>query len=214
MGFFVFLGLVFIGLIVLYLKTRAVWNWKKIALWFFGGIFFLFFAIYIYSQSDSIGAWFARQMPAKEYKSLAGITIGDDLSDIEFKKGKLDSIEFGDKDADIPYFVDEYASIYVDKKTKKVLSITLKCGYSSSYDFSTNGIRCGDSGEDLRDRYGKELQVLCTSGGWESVGDPARAFDVAKYGIRYILEKDKVRYINVMSKEEMASRKYWEPCKK
>lgn len=209
MAFAVFFGFVFFGLIYLYIKTRDTWNWKKIALWFGGSTLVLIAISLAAIFSDSIKE-LAPTIP-RTITSYDNIKLGDKLSDVEFKKGKLTKIATK-KTGDDVYEINSKTSIYVDKNTQLVSGLYAGCADYQSTKF--NGIGCDDSGEKIQDKFKGEVSVLCRP---EEKGEenlPVRAYDVAKYGVRYILEKNAVIGIFVFPIEFWTNNKTkWVACK-
>ena len=84
----IFLGLVFLGLILLYLKTRQTWKWRRVvgypvlAFAIFGGI-----SLAVYGTKS---AFDGRVRPVTEF---LGIKLTDTQADIKFKKGNPTDIE-------------------------------------------------------------------------------------------------------------------------
>ena len=79
--------------------------------------------------------------------SYDGITLGDKLSDVEFKKGKLNKIQDRKPDEDDFYYADSVPSVYVNHTTQLVTGIMVDCSKYVSSKF--NGIGCGDSSESI-----------------------------------------------------------------
>ncbi len=210
MAFAVFFGFVFFGLIYLYVKTRETWNWKKIVLWFAGIFTAMVAAFTIAIFADS----FKSIVPEKfsTISSNDDITLGDKLSEVEFRKGKL--IKGVDsKDAnDIIYKVNEGTSIYVDKATQTVSGIVATCADYKSIKF--NGIGCGDSGDLIQSKFKGDITVLCPSTDDWRDKDPVRVYDVSKYGVRYALQKNTVVFMFVFPKSFWTENKTkWIACK-
>jgi len=88
-----FSGLVILGIIYLYTQTKDRWNWKKIVFSIIG-VFILLIGILWASL------WVPKQLTTipvvdkpKLITSYDGISLGDTLADIEFKKGKVKTYE-------------------------------------------------------------------------------------------------------------------------
>lgn len=210
MAFAVFFGFVFFGLIYLYIKTRDTWNWKKIVLWFGGFVIALILAIIIAIYADS----FKKIVPEafSTILSTDDITLGEKLSEVEFRKGKLiKGVDSKDAD-DIVYKVSEQTSIYVNKATQTVSGIVATCADYQSTKF--NGVGCGDSGDLIQSKFKGEITVLCPSTDDWRDKDPVRVYDVAKYGVRYALQKNTVVFMFVFPKSFWTENKTkWIACK-
>lgn len=210
MAFAVFFGFVFFGIIYLYTKTRDTWNWKKIALWFGGSVAALVLIMVIAIFAD----FFKSIVPtiSTTITSYDGITLGDKLSDVEFKKGKLKKqSETKPSDEDL-YEVNSESGIYVDKANQLVAGIYISCSnYQST---KINGIGCGDSSESIRDKFKGDISELCEPEDTKDKGDPLRVYDVSKYGVRYILQKNAVVGMVLRSKDFWTEKKTkWIACK-
>ena len=210
MAFAVFFGFVFLGLIYLYVKTRDTWNWKKIALWFGGILIALVLAMVVAIFADS----FKKIVPtiSTTISTYDGITLGDKLSDVEFKKGKLKKIQDRKPDEDDFYYADSVSGVYVNNTTKLVTGIIVDCSKYVSSKF--NGIGCGDSSESIQVKFKGEFSELCQPEDTKVRGDPLRVYDVPKYGVRYVLQKNAVVTIILRSKDFWTENKtQWIACK-
>jgi hypothetical protein len=209
MAFAVFFGFAFLGLIYLYVKTRDTWNWKKIVLWI-AGIFTAIvtaFAITIFADS------FKSIVPETFSKitSYDEITLGDKFNDVEFKKGTLKKI--GDKDSsDDLYVANDKTALHVDKKSRLVTGLIAVC---ADYQYTKfNGIGCRDTGDLILSKFKGDVTILCEPGEQKYENGPFRAYDVPKYGVRYILQKNEVRQMFAFPKEFWTeNRTKWIACK-
>jgi hypothetical protein len=86
-GLSVFLGSLFLGTIILYLKTRGEWNWrtiwKRIGLAVFSLVAVLAIAI---AATVGYGKW---QERPQVVTSLEGVVLGEKLSDAVFRYGEF-----------------------------------------------------------------------------------------------------------------------------
>jgi len=210
MAFAVFFGFVFFGLIYLYTKTRDTWNWKKISLWFGGSVIALILTIVVAIYADSLKS--IVPTISTTISSFDGITLGDKLSEVEFKKGKLKKhADTKPSDEDL-YEVSSNSGIYVDIATKLVTGIYIDCSnYQSS---KLNGIGCGDSSESIQNKFKGDISALCEPDDTKDKGDPLRVYDVPKYGVRYILQKNVVVGMVLRGKDFWTENKTkWVACK-
>ena len=210
MAFAVFFGFAFFGLIYLYVKTRDTWNWKRIILWF-TGIFIAVvatFAVVIFADS------FKSIVPETFSKitSFDEITLGDKFNDVEFKKGKLKKIgDSKDLSADL-YVVNNKTALYVDKKTRLVTGLIVTCADYESIKF--NGVGCGDTGDLIQSKFKGDITILCEPEEQKGENGPLRVYDVPKYGVRYMLQKNKVVRMVAFPKEFWTENKTkWIACK-
>lgn len=218
MGFWIFAGIVVIGLIYLYTKTYQRWNWKKIVLWVLGGISapILILLIYIFGK-DLLPNEFGSKAPPNQkgvITSLDGVSIGDKLSDIEFKKGKLTDYDKNNNKSgfDIKH-LNDYSVIYLDPGKDTVRGFGILCS-KAPIDFTKfNGIGCGDSGEKIADKFGKDLTILCEVEKSSPDSNPMRSYSVNKYGTRYILALNSVIGIRIDEvSDKPDSKKSWKAC--
>jgi len=213
-----FSGLVTLGIIYLYTQTKDRWNWKKIVFSIIG-IFLLLVGIFL------ISLWWPKltsQMSNDDKPTLItsydGISLGDTLADVEFKKGKLKTREeffknkIEDKSDDM-YIIDKSFGFYTDLKGKTVTAIVKGCNSDESYSIKINGIYCGDSSEKIIERFGKDVEVKCEVNPNRSES-PTRFYDASKYGVRYQLSENKVKAFRIYPPSEISGEsKNWKICK-
>lgn len=213
MGFWIFASVCVICLVFLYTKTKNEWNWKKIILWLVGIVITAIAAFILVLSWDSIFSSDANQNYKGYLSSYKDIKIGSKLSDVQFKYGPLKQEQKSNGDTFDLYTIGNDAGIYV-RADKKVDAIVVFCENGNQDKF--NGISCGDPSEKLEKKFGADLKILCTvkdKNGWEEVGNVSRAYDVAKYGTRYVLRQNKVVFIGIMQKEDFEKDpKKWGVC--
>lgn len=83
------------------------------------------------------------------------------------------------------YFLNE---VRVNVKDNQIESIGHLCNDKSSDYTSVNGIRCGGKGEEILEKFGGAVRILCA----KKNDSPTRVYDVVKYGTRYYLTKNSV----------------------
>lgn len=213
LGTSIFLSSLLVGLIYLYVKTKEDWNWKRIASVIIGIFVLLLISIMIAVFWDKVIPGSRDVNAGKKYsgliKSYQGVSIGDKLSDINFKFGKLEEIKPTKKDSDTNiYWVEDRLLIFVSNKSNKVDYIVALCEKGIPDNF--NGIECNDTGEKLEKTFGKNLVIQCTTneGGSNSF---TRVYDVPKYATRYYLEKNRVESIMFYGEEYKTTN--WSECK-
>ena len=212
MGFWIFASVCVICLVFLYTKTKNEWNWKKIILWLVGIVVVAIAALILFISWDSIFSQAPNTQNNKGYlTSYKDIKIGSKLSDIQFRYGTLKQEKKYASDKFDLYTVNDEAGIYIGADGK-VDAIVVFCNGNSD---KFNGISCGDPSEKLEKKFGSDLKILCKAkdkNGWEDV-EVSRAYDVAKYGTRYVLTKNKVVFIGIMQKEDFDNdQKKWGIC--
>lgn len=214
-----FSGLVILGIIYLYTQTKDRWNWKKIVFSIIG-ICLLLLGFFLASL------WWPKQLTPiaetdkpKLITSYDGISLGDTLADVEFKKGKVKTYaEIFPKDKRISdsnelYLVNKTFGFYTDIKGNTVTGIIKTCGDATNLTTNINGIYCSDSGETIIERFKKDVVVKCKVNPDKSES-PTRSYDVSKYGIEYLLSKNSVEAFKVFPPSIISSEsKDWEICK-
>ena len=213
MGLWIFASVTLFSVVFLYTKTKDQWNWKKISLWFAGIIGTLVAAMVLLVYWDNL---FPKEITGTSYKGhlsrFQDIKIGSKFSDVQFKYGVIQKEKSLPGDNFDLYLVTNEIGLYVDK-AGKVDAIVVKCDGGNDDKF--NGIVCGDPGEKLEKKFGADLKILCNiedKNGWETL-DARRAYDVAKYGTRYVLQKNKVILVGILQDEDFQnSKKKWKSC--
>ena len=212
-GTSIFLSSLLLGLVYLYIKTKNDWNWRKICI-VIAGIAVLFIAVIliavfwdkVFGRSDNFDA---RKEHSGLIKSYRGVSIGDKLSDVQFKFGKLEEIKPTKKDDDTTiYWIEEKFLIFVSNKSNKVDFVVALCEKGIPDKF--NGIECNDTGEKLEKTFGKNLTIQCNTNE-DSSNRFTRVYDVPKYATRYYLEKNKVESIMFYGEEYKSTN--WGECK-
>ncbi len=197
----IFYGLVFLGVIYLYIQTKDRWNWKKIVFRFFGGLIGLVLiaviADYIF-DNFSINSFKENHKP-KIISEMNGIELGVKLSDVIFKTGAIRDKKHADR---YNFPLDENKSFFIDSQSKLVKGIGYWCTqdevkYPNSYkSLELNGVRCGESEFTIKLNYGKEnIRVLCRKKK-ENINEPepemVRRYDATEFGVSYLLVTNKV----------------------
>ena len=194
-GFGIFLGLFFCGLIYLYTQTKDRWNWAKgcksvfvvmgvlisLGLIFIGGI-------YLYGYYQEI---------PKVITEFKGVKLGESLSDVTFKLGNPEKV----KNEWYKYSSPDRG---VEIQDGKVSFITYFWEIRKSDYTKLNGIKCGSSGDEIFKSFGKDVRVLCDMGK-EKDDKLIRAYDVMKYGTRYYLYTNLVYRMGITSPETLKS---------
>ena len=207
-GLGIFLGLVFVGLIYLYVSTREQWDWRKIfkrSALIFGGLLALL--ILLIGGLIAKATWWDHR--PQLMTQLGEISIGEKMSDVFFKHGDF-------KELIDPDYNDRGVRNYTN--TEKHISITVNDGTVRTIHYlcqetdykSVNGIACGDSGEMIKEKFGSGVRILCRKvekqGKFAGIKDPfSRTYDVIDYGTRYYLAMNKVVAIMIASQKDLQS---------
>lgn len=203
----IFYGLVFLGIIYLYIQTKDRWNWRKIVLWGIGsiiGVIVLIICISLLEDSFKKISFnkFQSQSKPQVISSMNGITLGEKLTDVIFRTGSTKD----KRQADVYNFTsDENKFFSIDNESKTVKTIGYWCtqdelNYPNLYNNSKlNGVGCGDSEFGIFLNYGKEnIRVLCRKKK-ASINEPEpemiRRYDAADFGVSYLLVTNKVKGI-------------------
>lgn len=203
LGLGVFLSSLFLGTVLLYLKTRDTWKWRLI--WrrigfTIGGLIAItvlwFAAILGYEK------WEGRPQIVTE---LHGVGVGERFSDVVFKLGQF--TQSASKGAvvepDEPTLYesndDKHLALYV--KAGAIAGITYICK-TSDYK-KVNGISCTDKGNDILGRFGNSVRIRCLR---EKSEDAKlhRVYDVPEFGVRYSVLRNQVAGFLVMSPKALA----------
>jgi hypothetical protein len=213
-----FSGLVTLGIIYLYTQTKDRWNWKKIVFAIIG-IFLLLVGIFLVSIFwPKLTSQITNVDKPTLVTSYDGISLGDTLADVEFKKGKLKTYEElarekRKSDSNELYLIDKTFGFYTDIKGNTVTAIVKGCNSDESYSIKINGIYCGDSGEKIIERFGKDVEVKCEVNP-DPKESPTRNYDIGKYGVRYQLSKNQVEAFRIYPpKDLLGESKNWKICK-
>lgn len=219
----IFLGCVVLGVTYLYVKTREVWNWKKIAKRTLIGVVGATVACVIFAiLAIAIDEMPKRPSPVTE---INGIALGEKTSDVFFKKGKF-SLTNVDEESGVISYSDNEKLEELSFKTKDdtVIEVGFTC-----HDISfaiVNGVHCGDRGDEIQAKFNDTLDVLCEKSRLASETldtqnapgrfDPQiRLYVVKKYNTIYVLQTNTVAYFTIASPERIEEKlgKHWGPCK-
>ena len=182
---------------------------KKLLKW--AGVVLLGIAalsVIVWAVTWGYGEWEGRPQLVTQ---LMGIRIGDRESDVVFKLGEFRQLPRTDKDireGETVYASEEHRISFAEKGGT-IFIVQYSC--KTDYDYGElNGIRCGNTGEDILRRFGKTVRVLCAKDE-ERKGE--RMYDVFELGTRYGLSKNKVEQFLVASPESLRVSANWVPCK-
>jgi hypothetical protein len=215
LGAGILLGCLFLGCVYLYLNTREIWNWKKILLIAAISIVLLVIAFLLLIFWDKLFNHQSRTSSGKSYsgfiQSYDGIAIGDNISDIEFKLGKLKSegkTQSGGSDIFKPS-KDSHKVIYTEPSGKTVEFIGIDCE-KYNYD-SFNGVKCGTSSEEILKKHKDRLKIWCPIS-LDKDADPYRVYDLIEFGTRFYLQKNHVVGIRILKPDVMKNPKHLKEC--
>lgn len=128
----------------------------------------------------------------------------------KWKKEEAAVIAKGKTDGD--YVLAEHR---VTIENNMVIDILYNCT-NESVDYSEiNGIRCGRKGEEILDKFGSDVRVLCEKEPDKGdTRDVNRVYDVVRFGTRYFLAKNSVTAMMIASPATLESYigKNWVKC--
>lgn len=215
----IFYGLIFIGLIYLFLQTKDRWNWKKIVLWTVGSLVTIIAAFFAYIFiADELQSGKLIPRSPKVITSMFNIELGEKLADAKFRTGAVRK----KNDSESGYVLPTDESKIFWTTDGLVSRIGTWCSddamkYPSLDSVEVNGIRCSYTGEQILKRYGKDkIRILCFK---NTKGDPeaenARAYDAFNYGVRYVLLTNKVSGVFITNTENLQdiNGDKWTECK-
>ncbi len=147
----------------------------------------------------------------KIVSEIKGVKIKEKLADALFKNEGYSLYKTEDREEEIIYKNDEMRMQFIvkDGLVSRVFFLCLKSDTRTTIE----GIRCGDSGEEIFEKYGKEVKVLCRSRD-DEFKEKLRLYDVEKYGIRFGLEHNKVNAFIVAEPYNLfeEASKNWKKC--
>lgn len=211
-GLGIFLGSVFLGLILLYISTANTWNWRKIVRRMLITLSLIVAAtVLLVLAFKGYEDWTKRP---QIINSIGGVELGERFSDVEFKNGVFNESKHQSSEADQGrWFTQQGGRIAVRVTNDAVSAIGYVC--SSDLDYTTvNGIGCGFSGDGILGTFESLVTVLCQQEA-ASKAPSYRRYDVPKYGTIYHLQQNRVIGFLVVRPSEFGSLTggSWGSCK-
>lgn len=191
---------------------------KRIAKWLFFGVLLI---------TAVIASLYGGKILLDKYEdrprlvtSIGNVTLGDKLSDVLFRqpdfKQDIDyealAKQYGGVAADSSkprdwskFSAEDIKALYRSNNSSRLIAIegghVERIGYScnerSDYT-SIGGIECGASGEVIFNRFKNAVKVQCLRDKSDPDHFRYRAYDVANFGVRYVLESNRVYQFVVM----------------
>jgi hypothetical protein len=211
-GIGIFLGLVFVGTIYLYTQTKDSWSWKtickRVGIGFAIVIALPIMVALIYWAYSSFTDYL--ESKPKKISSLHGLTLGEKLSDVQFKLPMTANSKVDWDDQKI-FDVDGQPNRWLgfSKKDSKLSLMVQDCRtVQNGPAFETiNGINCNSTGEDILKTYGESsVMILCEKNPEKTTVDAkviVRAYDSIKHGVRHLLFNNQVGILYVTKPEEL-----------
>lgn len=186
----IFYGLVFIGLILLYVVTRDRWKWRKIAKWT---------SVVMLLPVIAAGTWagYSRYMEdqPKVQSEFWGVSPGVPKSELIFLKGKPTR----DDDGSLTYESDATNVTYlvVLNKSGNVRSVLATAPFDKSYSLPTiQGVSNYSTISDIESKFGKADSASSNKDGTR------RLYCYLKYGIVVGMEKGTVIAVGILNPKE------------
>jgi hypothetical protein len=171
---------------LLVIKRLAKWAAIGIA-----GLLTLVFIFYVYTETKD----YYDNRP-KVINELNGIKLGEKEGDFIFKNPhfSLHNYElekFPEKIENEHMYDDKEALSSVVIVEGKIDRLVFSC-FGKNKSLSVNGIACESRGEEIVEKFGDAVRVLCEKDKKEGDKFNFRVYDVAKFGVRYLLVSNEV----------------------
>ncbi|MBM3362154.1 MAG: hypothetical protein FJY42_05720 [Betaproteobacteria bacterium] len=141
---------------------------------------------------------------------LKGINIGDGESEVKFKyAGFVEDGVRHSRGRTFYILMNEEQRLFVHLENKRVVAIAYYCNLD--YDeFKINEIGCGDSGEDIIKRFGRDkVLMLCNE---DSNANGIRQYSLYElYQAAYMLQHNKIGLISVAQRDWLKG-SAWSAC--
>jgi len=222
LGLGLFLGMFFCGIILLYTQTKDRWNWgksRRFILYLIGIPIALvasyFGSMYLYEEYQHRPVVISNLVGFELGEKFQDIIFkhgepNDTTEEAEFaarwivensdKKGtkKFESIAelyklLRPKKAGIIDGIYLFKSNQLTIKNNVLELINYKCNSDSFDKTNLNGINCGSTGEEILNKFGSSVRILCSTSGEKL----QRVYDVVKYGTRYYLSGNLVTNLGI-----------------
>jgi hypothetical protein len=194
LGAGILLSSIFLGCVLLYIKSDNKSKWRKIVLVLFViflivlmiGIGYLIYVSYIknsftHSSSES-----------SDKLSIIGITPGDKLSDIQFQMGKAKKEKEPFRGFTV-YKTDYGVEIWAKDNIAEMVFYACQTSESTYI----HKIKCGDTEDVILKTYKKDnVTVFCTD------NVELRIYEVKNLPLSFVLQKNKVIYIGLYKDEQ------------
>lgn len=141
-------------------------------------------------------------------KSFNDISLGSKREEIEFKFGKLESLQKPEKALQIKG-TQNYVYFNDANRVDAIAYVCLESDLTNLHK-----IKCGDSADSVQKILGKSLVIMCEVESGQGL-DPARSYSSADHGIKVILRRNKVQILGILEADKLVNpaNKHWVPCK-
>lgn len=179
-GLGIFLGCVFIGAVLLYLRTKQSWNWKKIV---------VYPVAFILVAGLATWGWVVYSNRPKPQTTLWGVRLGETINDVRFKKGTPRERDSGSYKGitwiRVTYGADNSTDVRIRFVEDRVQGVTLY-SFSSNYIESIGGIYFGNGAERIVEKFGEPPTRM------ESDDALRRVYAFPRYHVFFGLNQNKV----------------------
>lgn len=183
-------------------ETTILNIFKKLLKWLAASI--LVFGLLASLISLGVHVFYEIKDRPKVESELNGVKLGDKFSDVMFKNPGFEKEKkqgpdyFNELKPNEIKFANKEANTFVYFTSNLVSKVAYACRGSLEFT-EVSKIRCRDTSETLEQRFGNKLRVYC----YRILEDKFRAYDVPKFGIRYLLWENQVSGFVISSPLEM-----------
>jgi hypothetical protein len=170
---------------------------KKIGKWILIALLFVVLGVIILSSYEFINQYYKNK--PKIITEINNIKIGEKFSDFMFRNPGFTVAKNPPKrDENETYYENNSVSIGVTVKDDAISDITYIC--KDTYEYTNvNGILCNVNGDEIFEKYGKDVRVQCLKDKTDKDYLKYRVYDVIKYGIRHHVFSNQVKAFHFIS---------------
>jgi hypothetical protein len=185
----IFISALFLGCVLLYIKSENKAKWRKFLGYLIGIPLVVLLGVLIYQVIEWQFEKRSYQTEAPKETSIKGINLGDSLSDLQFRYGRFTKEKIRNRGYDL-YKVSSVLTIWT--RDSKVEMITYGC--EDPPDYTVLGpVQCGDNGEKIIKEYGeRNVEIKCFDN-----DDLRRFYGVEKKKLAFVLERNRVIWLQV-----------------
>ncbi len=191
-GLGIFLSAVFLGIIILYIKSDNKKKWHKVLRFSIISVVIIFLLIIgylIFSKDKSIGenaGW-----KSDTVVGIKNIVLGTSLNEVQFQLGKFERVRETNSGY-VEYKRYDAPTIFVDKN-EKVIFIQYNCWVNARTNIiddisDLDGVMCGSSSQHILNKFKSEnVEIICSETNVEE-----RFYDVPSKNYRFFLNRNRV----------------------
>ena len=172
----------------------------------------ILFAFFLYIKIED-----HYQNRLQRVEGIKGIKLGERFEDVMFRNaGFILDLEKDNKSDAMSYYVNSEKSLRVVFVDNKVIRISYNCLEQNDYT-SVNGVTCASSGDNVLDRYEKEILIQCRKDKNDENFLIHRVYDAGKFNVRYhLLSNEVAGFVIAISsgvgKSDGFGSSKWKPC--